>query len=175
MEHIAESTLLYEACKIHMFNADVCKLANYINEHWAKAETIGYNLMWVLKIKTLIDQAKFVGVYHNCIMNLQDNGRGTDYDVICVALFKCQDDMPTRPNHQTDSNKTAQTLVVSGQITNQDGYTLGKPGPDGRHRCYYCQGENHISRFCPKNPNNKLQTLGNTDPAPAPKNSHTSA
>ncbi|SYW86249.1 uncharacterized protein UBRO2_05969 [Ustilago bromivora] len=73
MEHIAESTLLYEAGKICMFNADVHKLSDVINKHWAKAETMGYNLMWVLKIKPLIDQAKFITVYHNCIMNLQYN------------------------------------------------------------------------------------------------------
>ncbi|SYW81440.1 uncharacterized protein UBRO2_04310 [Ustilago bromivora] len=45
MEHIAESTLLYKANKICMFNADICKLIDDINEHWAKAKTIGYNLM----------------------------------------------------------------------------------------------------------------------------------
>ncbi|KAJ1590993.1 hypothetical protein NDA11_004895 [Ustilago hordei] len=88
MEHITESTLLYEASRICMFNADVCKLAKDINEHWAKAEAIGYNLTQVLKIKMLIDQAKFMMVHNNCIMNLQDNGQGMDYDVICAALFK---------------------------------------------------------------------------------------
>ncbi|SPC64858.1 uncharacterized protein UHOD_12286 [Ustilago sp. UG-2017b] len=60
MEHIAESTLLYEASKIHMFNADVRKFSTDLDEHWAKAETMGFNLTQVLKIKTLINQAKFV-------------------------------------------------------------------------------------------------------------------
>ena len=114
-------------------------------------------------------------VYHNCIMNLQDNGRGTDYDAICAALFKRQDDMAKKTSHQTDSNRTAQTFVASGQITNQDGYTMGKPGPDGQHRCYYCQGETHISRYCPKNLNNELQTLGNTNPAPVSKDNQAPA
>ena len=73
MKHIAELTLLYEARRIHMFNVDVCKFATDLNEHWAKAKAIGFNLTRVLKIKTIIDQVRFVNPYNNCIMNLQDN------------------------------------------------------------------------------------------------------
>ncbi|KAJ1040982.1 hypothetical protein NDA10_006372 [Ustilago hordei] len=74
MEHIAELTLLNEASRIQMFNTDVQKLVADINKHWAKAESMGYNLTRVLKIKTLIDQTKFIATYQNCITNLQDNG-----------------------------------------------------------------------------------------------------
>ncbi|CCF54416.1 hypothetical protein NDA14_000348 [Ustilago hordei] len=73
MEHIAKLTLLNKAGRIWMFNADVCKLIANINEHWAKAKSMEYNLTWVLKIKTLIDQTKFIRMYQNCITNLQDN------------------------------------------------------------------------------------------------------
>lgn len=128
-----------------MLNADVHKFSANLDEHWAKAETMGFNLMRVLKIKMLIDQTKFVTAYNNCIMNLQDNGHETDYDAICAALFKQQDDMVTKPNHRIDSGKTTQAFTVSGQVINQDAYSMGKPGPDGRRKCYYCQGENHIS------------------------------
>ena len=88
MEHITKSTLLYKAGRIHMFNADICKFATDLNKHWAKAKAMGFNLMRVLKIKTLIDQARFVTAYNTCIMNLQDNSQGMDYNVICAALFK---------------------------------------------------------------------------------------
>ncbi|SAM85909.1 uncharacterized protein UBRO_20069 [Ustilago bromivora] len=44
MEHIAESTLLYKGSKICMFNADVHKFSTDLDEHWAKAETMGFNL-----------------------------------------------------------------------------------------------------------------------------------
>ncbi|CCF52176.1 uncharacterized protein UHO2_06786 [Ustilago hordei] len=46
MEKIAESTLLNKVGKI------------YINKHWAKAESMGHALPEILKIKTLINQAK---------------------------------------------------------------------------------------------------------------------
>ncbi|SYW81884.1 uncharacterized protein UHO2_00388 [Ustilago hordei] len=74
MEHIAKSTLLYEAGRIHMFNVDVCKFSTDLNEHWAKAKAMGFNLTRVLKIRTLINQASVMTAYNNCIMNLQDNG-----------------------------------------------------------------------------------------------------
>ncbi|SPC65412.1 uncharacterized protein UHOD_11069 [Ustilago sp. UG-2017b] len=95
--------------------------------------------------QTLIDQAKFVTVYNNCIMNLQDNSRGTDYDAICAALFKRKDDMAMKPNHMTNG-KITQAFVADRQNTNQDAYSMGKPGPDGRQKCYYCQGECQGSR-----------------------------
>ncbi|KAJ1601042.1 hypothetical protein NDA14_006391 [Ustilago hordei] len=110
MEHIAKSTLLYKARRICMLNADVHKFTADLNEHWAKAKATGFNLTRVLKIKTLINQARTEG-------------------------------------------KTTQAFVANGKITNQDTYSMGKPGPNGHQRCYYCQGENHISHFCPKNPN----------------------
>ena len=56
------------ACSMQMH-----KLASNIDEHWAKAESMGHNLMRVLKIKTLTDQARFIPAYHNGITNLQDN------------------------------------------------------------------------------------------------------
>ena len=74
MEHIAKSTLLYKARRICMLNADVHKFTADLNEHWAKAKATGFNLTRVLKIKTLINQARFVMAYNTCIMNLQDNG-----------------------------------------------------------------------------------------------------
>ncbi|KAJ1596093.1 hypothetical protein NDA11_004932 [Ustilago hordei] len=109
MEHITESTLLYKARRIHMLNADVHKFLANLDEHWAKAVT----------------------AYNNCIMNLQDNSHGTNYDAICVALFKQQDDMVTKPNHRIDSGKTTQAFTVSSQVINQDTYSMGKPGLDG--------------------------------------------
>ncbi|CCF53167.1 hypothetical protein NDA11_007050 [Ustilago hordei] len=74
MEHIAELTLLYEARQIWMFNAGIQKFSANLNKHWAKAEAMGFNLMRVLKIKTLINQARLMTAYNTCIMNLQDNG-----------------------------------------------------------------------------------------------------
>ncbi|SYW76615.1 uncharacterized protein UBRO2_01452 [Ustilago bromivora] len=58
MEKIAKSTLLNEVRKILMFQADVCKLIMNINEHWAKAESMGHALTEILKVKMLIDQAR---------------------------------------------------------------------------------------------------------------------
>ncbi|CCF54656.1 uncharacterized protein UHOR_16679 [Ustilago hordei] len=139
MEHITESTLLYEASRICMFNADVCKLAKDINEHWAKAEAIGYNLTQVLKIKMLIDQAKFMMVHNNCIMNLQDNGQGMDYDVICAALMTWQQDQTI--------GVTARTLKLLQLMDRLQIKTLT-----------VWENQAPMVTFCPKNPNSELQT-----------------
>ncbi|SPC62439.1 uncharacterized protein UHOD_11532 [Ustilago sp. UG-2017b] len=60
MEKIAESTLLNKVGKICMFQADIHKLIVDINEHWAKAGSMGHALPEILKVKTLINQAKYV-------------------------------------------------------------------------------------------------------------------
>ena len=77
-----------------------------------------------------------------------------------------------KPSHRTNS-KTTQAFIVNGQITNQDAYSIGKPGPDSCQRCYYCQGENHISQFCPKNLNSEHQANNATNSAARSKDNQT--
>ncbi|KAJ1033355.1 hypothetical protein NDA13_001347 [Ustilago tritici] len=74
MEKSAELTLLNEVGKICTFQANVRKLITNINEHWAKAESMGHALPKILKVKMLIDQARYVTSYHHCIIMLEDTG-----------------------------------------------------------------------------------------------------
>ena len=63
MQNSAQSSKVVPSSSARI-NADVRKFSTDLDEHWAKAETMGFNLTQVLKIKTLIDQAKFVMVCH---------------------------------------------------------------------------------------------------------------
>ncbi|SAM81981.1 uncharacterized protein UBRO_20030 [Ustilago bromivora] len=150
MEKIAESTLLNEVRKIHMFQADIHKLIADINKHWAKAESMGHALPKILKVKTLIDQAKYVTPYHHCVITLEDTGMASDYEVLCAALCKHQDSMTTRTDYRVGNVKMAQANLANRQVQNEEAYHRGKPGPDGIQRCYHCNAENHKSRYCPK-------------------------
>lgn len=85
MGKIAKLTLLNKVRKIHMFQADVRKLITGINEHWAKAESMGHALPEILKVKMLIGQARYVTPYHHCIITLEDTGMASSYEVLCVS------------------------------------------------------------------------------------------
>ncbi|KAJ1596681.1 hypothetical protein NDA14_004058 [Ustilago hordei] len=93
MEKITESTLLNKVGRIHIFQANVHKLITNINEHWAKAESMGHALPDILRVKMLIDQARYITSYHHCITMLEDTGMASNYEVLCATLFKCQDSM----------------------------------------------------------------------------------
>ncbi|CCF53144.1 hypothetical protein NDA10_007978 [Ustilago hordei] len=95
MEKIAQLTLLNEVRRIHMFQANVQKLIADINEHWAKAKSMGHTLPKILKVKTLINQARYITLYHHRITMLKDTGMALNYEVLCTALFKQQDSMTT--------------------------------------------------------------------------------
>ncbi|KAJ1585345.1 hypothetical protein NDA15_005406 [Ustilago hordei] len=71
MEKIAKSTLLNEVRRICMFQANIQKLIVDINKHWAKAKSMGHALPKILKVKTLIDQAR-TGNLKSAQANLAD-------------------------------------------------------------------------------------------------------
>ncbi|SPC61411.1 uncharacterized protein UHOD_11588 [Ustilago sp. UG-2017b] len=150
MEKIAESTLLNKVGKICMFQADVCKLIADINKHWAKAKSMGHSLPKILKIKMLIDQARYITPYHHCIITLKDTGMASNYEVLCAALCKHQDSMAAWMDHRAGNIRSAQASLADRQVKNEEAYCCGKPGPDGIRHCYHCNVENHISRYCPK-------------------------
>ncbi|KAJ1024668.1 hypothetical protein NDA13_004595 [Ustilago tritici] len=150
MEKIAESTLLNEVGKICMFQANVRKLIANINKHWAKAKSIGHTLPKILKVKTLIDQARYITLYHHCITTLENTGMESNYEMLCAALFKHQDSMTTQTDHRAGDLKSAQVNLANGEVKNKEAYCWGKPGPDGVRRCYHCNAENHISKYCPR-------------------------
>ncbi|CCF51333.1 uncharacterized protein UHO2_04151 [Ustilago hordei] len=150
MEKIAKSTLLNKVGKIHMFQANICKLIADINEHWAKAESMGHALPKILKVKMLIDQARYITPYHHCIITLEDTGMASSYEVLCAALCKQQDSMTAQTDHRAGNTRSAQANLAKGQVKNEEAYCHGKPGPDGVQHCYHCNAENHISRYCPK-------------------------
>ncbi|KAJ1029818.1 hypothetical protein NDA13_003058 [Ustilago tritici] len=150
MEKIAKLTLLNEVRKIHMFQANVCKLIASINKHWAKAESMGHTLPKILKVKTLIDQARYITPYHHCIITLEDTGMALNYEVLCATLCKRQDSMTVQTDHRAGNVKSAQANLANGQVQNEEVYCCSKPGPDGVQRCYHCNAKNHISRYCLK-------------------------
>ncbi|SAM86050.1 uncharacterized protein UBRO_13566 [Ustilago bromivora] len=131
MEKVAKSTLLNEVGKIHMFQANVCKLIANINKHWAKAESMGHTLPEILKVKMLIHQARYITLYHHCITMLEDTGMASNYEVLCTALFKHQDSMTTQTDHRASDLKSAQANLADGEVKNEEAYHWGKPGPDG--------------------------------------------
>ncbi|KAJ1583933.1 hypothetical protein NDA11_000432 [Ustilago hordei] len=115
MEKIAESTLLNEVGKICMFQVNICKLMADINEHWAKAKSMGHVLPEILKVKMLIDQAQYVTSYHHCIVTLEDTGMASNYEILCAALSRCQDSMTAQMDHRAGDLKTAQANLANGQ------------------------------------------------------------
>ncbi|SAM85300.1 uncharacterized protein UBRO_20893 [Ustilago bromivora] len=122
MEKIAKSTLLNEVRKILMFQADVCKLIMNINEHWAKAESMGHALTEILKVKMLIDQARYVTPYLHCIITLKDTGMASSYEVFCATLCKCQDSMTARTEYRAGNIRSAQANLAEGQVKNEEAY-----------------------------------------------------
>ncbi|KAJ1038090.1 hypothetical protein NDA10_006604 [Ustilago hordei] len=130
MEKIAKLTLLNKVGKIHMFQADVQKLITDINEHWAKAKSMGHALPEILKVKALIDQARYITQYHHCIITLEDTGMASSYEVLCAALCKQQDSMTVWMDHRVSNPRTAQANLAEGQVKNEEAYHHGKPRPD---------------------------------------------
>ncbi|SPC61744.1 uncharacterized protein UHOD_11883 [Ustilago sp. UG-2017b] len=86
---LQSSALLAGNDNVNYLFANIRKLIADINEHWAKAESMGHALPEILKVKTLIDQAKYVTPYHHCVITLEDTGMASDYEVLCAALCKC--------------------------------------------------------------------------------------
>ncbi|KAJ1029755.1 hypothetical protein NDA13_002997 [Ustilago tritici] len=122
MEKIAESNLLNEVGKIHMFQANVCKLITNINKHWAKAKSMGHALPKTLKVKTLIDQARYITSYHHCIITLKDTGMASNNEVLCAALCKRQDSMTAGMDYRASNVRIAQANLADGQVRNEDVY-----------------------------------------------------
>ncbi|SAM80181.1 uncharacterized protein UBRO_20329 [Ustilago bromivora] len=168
MEKITKSTLLNKVGKIHMFQDNICKLITNINKHWAKAKSMGHTLSEILKVKMLIDQARYITSYHHCIITLEDTGMASNYEVLCAALSKHQDSMTTQTDHRASDLKSAQANLADRQVKNEEAYCRGRPGPDGVQHCYHCNVENHISRYCPKKIHKGV-------PAKAPVSNQTSA
>ncbi|SAM86446.1 uncharacterized protein UBRO_20983 [Ustilago bromivora] len=130
MEKIVELTLLNKVRKICMFQANVQKLIADINKHWAKAKSMGHTLPEILKVRTLIDQARYITSYHHCIITLEDTVMVLNYKVLCATLFKHQDCMTAQTDHRTSDLKSAQANLAEGQVRNEEAYHRGKPGPD---------------------------------------------
>ncbi|CCF49171.1 hypothetical protein NDA11_001257 [Ustilago hordei] len=74
MEKITKLTLLNEVGRICMFQANIWKLIANINEHWAKAESMGHALPEILKVKTLICQRShaqnLISVIEPCLLQI---------------------------------------------------------------------------------------------------------
>ncbi|SPC66979.1 uncharacterized protein UHOD_11449 [Ustilago sp. UG-2017b] len=92
---------------------------------------MGHALPEILKVKTLIDQARYITSYHHCIVTLKDTGMASNYEVLCAALSKRQDSMTARTDHRAGDLKTAQANLADRQVINKEAYRRGKPGPDG--------------------------------------------
>ncbi|KAJ1022914.1 hypothetical protein NDA13_004963 [Ustilago tritici] len=148
MEKIAKSTLLNEVRKICMFQANSHKLIANIKKHWAKAKSMGHALPKILKVKMLINQARYITSYHHCITMLKDTGMALNYKVLCAALFKRQDSMTAQTDHRAGNLKSAQANLANREVKNKEAYRRGKPGPNGVQHHYHCNAENHISRYC---------------------------
>ncbi|KAJ1020396.1 hypothetical protein NDA13_005715 [Ustilago tritici] len=73
-EKITKLTLLNKVRKVCVYQTNVCKLITNINKHWAKAKSMGHCLPEILKVKMLIDQARYVNSYQNCFTTLDDTG-----------------------------------------------------------------------------------------------------
>ncbi|SYW86231.1 uncharacterized protein UBRO2_05951 [Ustilago bromivora] len=122
MEKITKSTLLNKVGKIHMFQDNICKLITNINKHWAKAKSMGHTLSEILKVKMLIDQARYITSYHHCIITLEDTGMASNYEVLCAALSKHQDSMTTQTDHRASDLKSAQANLADRQVKNEEAY-----------------------------------------------------
>ncbi|SPC68105.1 uncharacterized protein UHOD_12325 [Ustilago sp. UG-2017b] len=130
MEKIVELTLLNKVRKICMFQANIHKLIANINKHWAKAESMGHALPEILKVRTIIDQARYITSYHHCIITLEDTVMASNYKVLCAALFKRRDSMTAQMDHRAGDLKSAQENLAKGQVRNEEAYHRGKPGPN---------------------------------------------
>ncbi|SOV05789.1 uncharacterized protein UDID_18518 [Ustilago sp. UG-2017a] len=69
MEKITKLTLLNKVRKVCVYQSNVCKLITNINKHWAKANSMGHCLPEMLKVKTLIDQARSIMLRYRQIAN----------------------------------------------------------------------------------------------------------
>ncbi|KAJ1037837.1 hypothetical protein NDA11_001010 [Ustilago hordei] len=150
-----QATILRDAGHLRMYNNDVRKLIEDIQNHWAKAGTMGHPLPQLMKIQTLINSARYNASYAMYINTLKCMGNTHDFDWVAAALLKCQEQMQLKPIHQVAGSGTASSSIRVAESSQTedypDSYWNGKAGPNGEApKCYNCFDTRHIAKKCPK-------------------------